>query len=199
MDLDKLENIVSKVVDQIESDIIAQIESSYSQSIEVLRSSRSSVSSEYNRIVDNARKQAENIKRQIIGSSILAVRNKQLMLIEEAVSDAFNRAISKIDGIRSDESYETMMRRIIEDSLDAISTDAIIECNDKDMDLVDRILLDIQYKYNFNITLGNSIECLGGVRVRSSDGTISLDNTLDTRIGRIKPILKKDIAKLFMV
>jgi V/A-type H+-transporting ATPase subunit E len=199
MALDNLERIVTKVIDQVEHDLTAQIESSYSQSIERLRSSRASIELEYNKIVENARKQAENLKRQIVESSRLMVRNKQLMLVGDAVNDAFNNAITRIDNIRNEESYESMMRRLIEDALDAIGVDAIIECNDKDRDLVDRIILELQYKYNFTITLGNSIECIGGVRVSSRDGSVSLDNTLDTRIERLKPILKKDIAKLFMV
>jgi V/A-type H+-transporting ATPase subunit E len=194
MALDNLERIVTKVIDQVEHDLTAQIESSYSQSIERLRSSRASIELEYNKIVESARKQAENLKRQIVESSRLMVRNKQLKLVGDAVN-----AITRIDNIRNEESYESMMRRLIEDALDAIGVDAIIECNDKDRDLVDRIILELQYKYNFTITLGNSIECIGGVRVSSRDGSVSLDNTLDTRIERLKPILKKDIAKLFMV
>lgn len=197
--LDNLERIVTKVVDQIEYDLTSQIELAYSQSLERLRSSRASIEAEYNRIVENARKQAENIKRQIVGSNRLMVRNKQLMLVEDAVNNVFKSTIARIDSIRSDESYESMMRRLIEDALNAIGVDAVIECNDKDRDLVDRIILEVQHKYNFNIMLGNGIECLGGVRVNSLDGSVSIDNTLDTRIERFKPILKKDIAKMFMV
>jgi len=53
MALDNLERIVTKVIDQVEHDLIAQIESSYSQSIERLRSSRASIELEYNKIVEN--------------------------------------------------------------------------------------------------------------------------------------------------
>ncbi len=197
--MDNLERIVTKVVDQIEHDLTSQIELAYSQSLERLRSSRAGIEAEYNRIVENARKQAENIKRQIVGSNRLMVRNKQLMLVEDAVSNVFKKAIARIDNIRNDESYEMMMRRLIEDALNAIGMDAVIECNDKDRDLVDRIILEVQHKYNFNITLGSGIECLGGIKVNSLDGSVSIDNTLDTRIERFRPILKKDIAKMFMV
>ncbi|MEM0030473.1 MAG: V-type ATP synthase subunit E [Candidatus Nitrosocaldus sp.] len=194
-----LESIVNKVVSQVESDLIAQIESSYAQSLERLRASKVSLEAEYSKIVENASKQAENLKRQMIESSRLAVRNKQLLLIEDAVNDVFKHAISRIDSVRAGERYEAMMRRLIEGALDAIGTDAVLECNDKDRDIVDRIVLEIQHKYNFSIEVGNSIDCLGGIRARSKDGSIILDNTLDSRIERLRPILKKDIARLFMV
>lgn len=194
-----LESIVNKVVSQVEGDLIAQIESSYAQSLERLRASKVSLEAEYSKIVENASKQAENLKRQMIESSRLAVRNKQLLLIEDAVNDVFKHAISRIDSVRAGERYEAMMRRLIEGALDAIGTDAVLECNDKDRDIVDRIVLEIQHKYNFSIEVGNSIDCLGGIRARSKDGSIILDNTLDSRIERLRPILKKDIARLFMV
>ncbi|MEM4398950.1 MAG: V-type ATP synthase subunit E, partial [Candidatus Nitrosocaldus sp.] len=170
-----LESIVNKVVSQVESDLIAQIESSYAQSLERLRASKVSLEAEYSKIVENASKQAENLKRQMIESSRLAVRNKQLLLIEDAVNDVFKHAISRIDSVRAGERYEAMMRRLIEGALDAIGTDAVLECNDKDRDIVDRIVLEIQHKYNFSIEVGNSIDCLGGIRARSKDGSIILD------------------------
>lgn len=194
-----LESIVGKVVSQVENDLISQIESSYAQSLERLKASRASVESEYSKIVEGASKQAENLKRQIVESSRLAVRNKQLLLIEEAVNDVFKHAIARIDSIRADERYEAMMRRLVENALDAIGMDAVLECNDSDRDVVDRVVLELQHKYNFSIEIGNNIDCLGGIRARSKDGSIILDNTLDSRIERMKPMLKKDIARLFMV
>lgn len=194
-----LESIVGKVVSQVESDLIAQIESSYIQSLERLRASKAGLVAEYNKIVENASKQAENLKRQMVESSRLAVRNRQLLLIEDAVSSAFSNAIAMLDSIRSDERYEAMMRRLIESTLDAIGMDAVLECSEKDRDMVDRIVLELQHKYNFSVEVGDSIPCLGGIKARSRDGSIILDNTLDSRIERLRPILKKDIARLLMV
>jgi V/A-type H+-transporting ATPase subunit E len=37
---------------------------------------------------------------------------------------------------------------------------------------------------------------LGGFKIKSSDGTITLDNTLDTRIERLKPLIRKNIAQI---
>jgi V/A-type H+-transporting ATPase subunit E len=42
-----------------------------------------------------------------------------------------------------------------------------------------------------------AIEALGGVKVKSKDGSVVYDNTLDSRIERLKPIIRKDIALMF--
>jgi V/A-type H+-transporting ATPase subunit E len=52
-------------------------------------------------------------------------------------------------------------------------------------------------KYNKKIKLqGNLKNSLGGFKIKSSDGTITLDNTLDTRIERLKPLIRKNIAQI---
>jgi V/A-type H+/Na+-transporting ATPase subunit E len=40
------------------------------------------------------------------------------------------------------------------------------------------------------------IDVLGGIRIKSSDGTMTYDNTLDSRIERLKPLIRKNIAQM---
>jgi V/A-type H+-transporting ATPase subunit E len=40
------------------------------------------------------------------------------------------------------------------------------------------------------------IDALGGIRIKSSDGTMTYDNTLDSRIERLKPLIRKNIAQM---
>ncbi|RNJ72700.1 MAG: V-type ATP synthase subunit E, partial [Thaumarchaeota archaeon S15] len=41
------------------------------------------------------------------------------------------------------------------------------------------------------------IECMGGVRAVTRDGSTSFDNTLDARVERLKPLIRKEIAARF--
>ncbi len=42
-----------------------------------------------------------------------------------------------------------------------------------------------------------TIDCLGGVQVRSKDGTMTFTNTIDARLERMKPLIRKEIASKF--
>ncbi|MDQ5831235.1 MAG: V-type ATP synthase subunit E, partial [Thermoproteota archaeon] len=66
-----LEHMIDKVLVQKETELISQIDSAYQESLDNLESSRSKLEAERTRIVEAARKQAENLKRQIIGSARL--------------------------------------------------------------------------------------------------------------------------------
>ena len=100
-----LEQIINKVLSQAESDMISKIDVAYDDAEKKLMASKHIIESDYNKIMDDARKQAENLKKQIVGNSRLSTRNKQLVLIEEAVSDAFEKAKTKIDSVRSSNEY----------------------------------------------------------------------------------------------
>jgi V/A-type H+-transporting ATPase subunit E len=44
-----------------------------------------------------------------------------------------------------------------------------------------------------------TIECLGGIKAKSKDGAMTFDNTIDARIERLKPLIRKEIAAKFGV
>ena len=76
--------------------MISKINSAYQESLRNLDSSKSKLNSEYMVIIENAKKQAENLKRQIVGSSRLSARNNQLVLVEDSVKTVFEMARKRV-------------------------------------------------------------------------------------------------------
>ena len=193
-----LEQTINKVLSQKEADLIGHLDSAYQESISNLESSRTRLESEYARIVEGARKQAENLRRQIIGSSRLAARNKQLILIETAVNDAFEKAKAKLASSNKEEIYKDLVTKMLEDSISVIGSDqVIVQCNSNDFDLVKKTISNISTNNKDRVTLSDKpINVIGGIRVRSSDGSTTYDNTLDSRIERFKPLIRKNIVQM---
>ncbi|MEM2760295.1 MAG: V-type ATP synthase subunit E family protein [Nitrososphaerales archaeon] len=200
MDTPALERTITKVLSQAESDMISKIDSAYEDAVNRLISSKNAIESDYSRIIEGARKQAENLKRQIVGSSRLSARNKQLLLVEEAVTRAFEKAKANIDSIRESEKYVFMMKKLLEDGLKAVNVEeVVIECNAKDKNVVKKIASELERNTKVRMQVSEeAISTLGGVRVKSKDGSVVYDNTLDSRIERLKPIIRKDIAMMFI-
>jgi V/A-type H+-transporting ATPase subunit E len=194
-----LERTINKVILQAEADFITQIDSSYQESLKNLEASRTKLEAEYNRILEGARKQADNLKRQIVGSSRLAARNKQLILIERAVNDTFEKAKTILASSNKENSYRILMTKILKDSVMMIdSEDLIIECNKNDIKLIEKAIADSFNKNNkVKIKIADHpINAIGGIRVKSADGSMTFDNTLDSRIERLKPLIRKNIAQM---
>jgi len=193
-----LERTINKVLSQKETDLITQIDSAYQQSLINLEASRTKLEHEYNRIIEGARKQAENLKRQVIGSSRLAARNKQLIMIETTVNQVFQEAKTKLSDSYKEESYNILLTKMIEESVAGIgSNDVIIECNKNDFGKVKNIISDLTKSSGVKIKLSEQpLNNIGGIRIMSADGSMSYDNTLDSRIERLKPLIRKNIVQL---
>ncbi|HKU49019.1 MAG TPA: V-type ATP synthase subunit E family protein, partial [Nitrososphaera sp.] len=194
-----LERTINKVLSLKEADLISQIDSAYQESLNNIESSQGKLEVERTRIVEASKKQAENLKRQVVGSSRLSTRNQELLMIENAVNSAFEQARKKLASSGDKESYKSLMTGIIEESISSIgSGEVTIESNKADAELVKKIATDLQKK-NSKVKINVSaqpISVIGGVRVKSGDGSMSYDNTLDSRIERLKPLIRKNIAQM---
>ncbi len=194
-----LERTVNKVLTQAEQDLITKIDSAYEESLTNLEKSKTNLRLEYDKIVQGARKQAENLKRQIVGSSRLASRNKQLVIVETAVNDAFEMAKKKLEVSAKEKSYSSLINNMLKESISAIgSNEVIVECNKRDTDLVKRSISGLS-KENIKakaVLSEKTINVIGGIRMRSADGSMTYDNTLDSRIERLKPLIRKNIVQM---
>ena len=193
-----LERTINKVLSQKEADLISQIDTAYQESLKNLESSKGKLEAERTRILESAKKQAENLKRQIVGSSRLSARNKELMMIEADVNSAFEKARTKLANSGNDSAYKALMAKIVEDSLPSVGSDeVVVECTKNDAELVKKIVADLSKKSKIKVRVSDQpINALGGIRVRSADGTMSFDNTLDSRIERLKPLIRKNVARM---
>ena len=196
-----LEHMIDKVLVQKEAELISQIDSAYQESLDNLESSRGKLEAERTRVVEAARKQAENLKRQIIGSARLAARNQELLTIENAVNKAFEEAKKKLQASSSSDSYKELLKHMVEESISAVggsNAAVIIERNKNDAELVRKVVSELQDsgKLQQARVSDQHIDVLGGIRIKSSDGTMTYDNTLDSRIERLKPLIRKNIAQM---
>jgi V/A-type H+/Na+-transporting ATPase subunit E len=195
-----LEHMIDKVLVQKEAELISQIDSAYQESLDNLESSRSKLEAERTRIVEAARKQSENLKRQIIGSARLASRNQELLTIENAVNKAFEEAKKKLQASRDTDSYKNLLKQMVEESISAVggSNAVIIESNKNDAEIVRKAVSELRDtgKVQQAEVSDQHIDVLGGIRIKSSGGTMTYDNTLDSRIERLKPLIRKNIAQM---
>ena len=196
-----LEHMIDKVLVQKEAELISQIDSAYQESLDNLESSRNKLDAERTRIVEAARKQSENLKRQIIGSARLASRNQELLTIENAVNKAFEEAKKKLQASSGTDSYKNLLKQMVEESISAVggSNAVIIESNKNDAEIVRKAVSELRDtgKVQQQAEVSDQhIDVLGGIRIKSSGGTMTYDNTLDSRIERLKPLIRKNIAQM---
>jgi len=189
-----LERTVEKILQSTEEQILTNLQESLKSSQETLSNSRSSLEQEYDKILSEGKKEAEKLEKQIIGNADLEARNKQLLLVEESIEKVFDKAIKKIKDADRNKDYTKLISSLLEESISTIGTpDIIIQTNSKDKPVVESLLS----KFSGATFSTDLIECLGGIKIQSKDGTMTFDNTIDARIERLKPLIRKNIASKF--
>lgn len=193
---DTLERTIDKILDQTRKRIGSELDGALAESSKTLDGARAGLEAEYDKIISDGRKEADKIQKQIVGSSDLEARNKQLLLVEEAVDKAFGEALGRISDMDRDDAYAELVESLVREATDTLgSTEVVVYTSEKDRDVVGSVLNG----FSGSQLADDTIECLGGVRIVSTDGTMTFDNTLDARISRLKPLIRKQIAAKFGV
>jgi V/A-type H+-transporting ATPase subunit E len=190
-----LDRTVDKVLAQKQEEFMTQIDSAYQEAASNLESSKGSLRSEYEKIIQSSKKQAENLKRQILGSKRLESRNQELLLIEKAVDDYFEKAREGFRELPRDKEYRSMINEMIDNCISAIGTEEIIiESNEKDSKMISEIISKKSKKVKLSLS-EKPINVIGGLRAMSADGSLTYDSTLELRMERLKPLIRKEIVQ----
>lgn len=191
-----LESTIDKILKNTENDILSNIKSGLDESQKKLDDSIPRLESEYDKIISDGKKEADKLEKQITGGSDIEARNKQLMALEDAVGKVFSKALDEIANADRSGNYSNLIKSLLEESTKILGTNEItVYTNAKDKDVVQSTLS----QFPGAVLSSETINCLGGIKVKSKDGAMTFDNTIDARIERLKPLIRKDIAAKFGV
>jgi len=191
-----LQQAIDKIVEKTEKEILLDLKNSVSDSKQTLDDSLSKLEREYDKIISDGKKEADKVEKQIVGSSELDVRNKQLLLLEEGVTKVFSKALDQIANTERSGDYSNLIKTLLDEATKILgTTEVIVFTNTKDKDVVQSALS----KFSGAELSSDTIDCIGGIIIKSKNGTMTFDNTIDARIERLKPLIRKEIASTFGV
>ena len=189
-----LESTIDQVLERNSSEFSHSLKNSLTDAQKTLSDSLPMLEEEYEKIISDGKKEADKIEKQIVGSADLEARNKSLLIVQESADKVLEKAKEKISNMDRNSEYSTLITKLLTEATSALDTsDVIVFTNSKDKDVVQSAVSNIS-----GAELSNDlIDCMGGVKVTSKDGSMSFDNTIDARIELLKPLIRKDIAAQF--
>ena len=191
-----LEQSIDKILKKTEKEILSVLENAGSDSKQTLDNALPKLEQEFDKIISDGKKEADKIEKQIIGGADIEVRNKQLLLLEEGVDKVFAKALDQISNTDRSGDYSNLINNLLNESTKILgTTEVTVFTNAKDKDVVKSALS----KFSGAKLSSDTIDCLGGIIIKSKDGTMTFDNTIDARIKRLKPLIRKEIASKFGV
>lgn len=176
------------------------------------------------KISENAKKQAEMRYQQIISEAKMNARRAELGAKEEVIEEAFNKATEdlKNKAATDDEEYvEALIEMIKEAATEIGGGELIVLLKEDDIDKVkgqldsiadkvkslikdrnkpvnlNEIAKDVSSEAGIETTLeiGEPIDTIGGAILRTKNGEIQVNNTIESRMLRFKKSLRSEVAK----
>jgi len=191
-----LEGTIDKILKNTENDVLSSLKSALDDSQQNLDDSLTKLDTEYDKIISDGKKEADKIEKQIVGGSDIEARNKQLLALEAAVDKVFTTALEQITNSDRNSDYANLINTLLQESTKILgTTDVKVFTNAKDKDVVQSSLSN----FAGSELSSQTIDCIGGVKIESKDGAMKFDNTIDAKIDRLKPLIRKEIASKFGV
>ena len=197
----------SKIVDSIMSvaqekaDVIIQDANAEVSAIQA--NAEKTAEAEKTKILENGKKQSDMRYQQIISEAKMNARRAELGAKEEVIDAAFNQAIGelKVKASSGDDEYNDSLSKMIKEAADELgSDDLILQLNEADTNKFKNDLSS-QGTDSFEIegikfTLGEPIDAIGGAVLKTSNGDIEVNNTIEARLDRFKSILRSEVAEI---
>jgi V/A-type H+-transporting ATPase subunit E len=186
---------LQKVSDEFEAEVLSDLQAGMDQAVQIMESARKETSEAVAKTLEGGERQAESVKRQIIGAAELEVRNAQLRSLERSVNEVFDSALKRASSL-SDSAIEGPLTTLIREGLDVIGPKAVVHCSPKQRKVVSSVVRKLN-RGPVRLTVDEKgIETIGGVMLTTSDGSVRFDNTLEARLERMRPSLRKDVAAI---
>ena len=191
-----LESTIDQVLERNSAEFSQSLKNSLTDAQKTLSDSLPMLEEEYEKIISDGKKEADKIQKQIVGSADLGARNKALLVVQESAEKVLEKAKEKIANTERNSDYSNLISKLLTEATSALGTsEVIVYTNSKDKDVVQSAVSSIS-----GAELSSDlIDCMGGVKVTSKDGSMSFDNTMDARIELLKPLIRKDIAAQFNI
>jgi len=161
-------------------------------------------------ILNEALKEAERRAKEHVNTLIADAREKLWALKREALraayeiaAESFEQAAKKLQKITEREDYINILFRLILEAIENIlETNLIVSVNNRDMNLVRRLLPNLEAeaekilgkKVRLNL-LENPIDIVGGAIVMTADGSIIYNNSLEARLESAREKLLPDVIR----
>ena len=195
------DKIVSSIMSEAQEKADVIIQDANAEVSAIQANAEKTAESEKTKILENGKKQSDMRYQQIISEAKMNARRAKLGAKEEVIDAAFNQATGELKAIAAsgDDNYEIALSKMIKEAADEIGTnDLIIHLNEAD---TNKFKQDLSSSDSFELdgikfTLGEPIKAIGGAILKTSNGDIEVNNTIEARLERFKSILRSEVAEV---
>ena len=199
------DKIVSSIISEAQSKADVIIQEAEREVALIVEEGQKEAALEKEKILENAKKQSAMKYQQLISEAKMNSTRAELEAREELIESAFKRAEEELTKIAStdDAQYKESLKKIIEEAaIDIGGGELVLSLKEGDVakikGAISALEKDIAEKTGTKTTLeiGENINTIGGAIVKTKNGEIEVNNTIEARMLRFKKVLRSEVAKV---
>jgi V/A-type H+-transporting ATPase subunit E len=199
------EKIVSSIMSDAQLKANSVLEEAEKESTSILGEGEKISIIEKEKILEDGKKQSAMRYQQIISEAKMNSRRMELEAREEIIEKSFKKAEEKLAEIASStsEEYKESLKNIIKEAaLEIGGGELIILLKQEDVakikDSISSIENEVKEKTGneTKLEIGDNINTIGGSIVKTKNGNVEVNNTIEARMLRFKKSLRSEVARI---
>ena len=199
------EKIVSNIISDAQSKADATIQKAQEETTAILEEGKKKAQMESEKILENAEKQANMKYQQLISEAKMNSKRMELEAREEIIEESFRKAreeLKKIASTSTEEYIESLKNMVKEASVEIGGGELVVLLKEEDVANIKKEIKSIEKDVTdktgqkTTIEIGENIKAIGGAIVKTKNGEIEVNNTIDARMLRFKKALRSEVAKV---
>jgi V/A-type H+-transporting ATPase subunit E len=156
--------------------------------------------SERKAILDKAQQDAERLRSQAVATAQLKARTLQLEHREKLLDKVFETVRERLSSIQKRADYDKLAAQFLREAIAQLNaSNAEVRADDATERFLKSSTADkVAKELGARITFGKSLESGTGLVVSASDGHLTYDNTLETRLNRLQNSLRSAVYQVLM-
>ena len=205
-----VDKIISHIEAEAEKEISEILLKAQAEADKIRKAAQEKAEREAERILSNGKRVASLEGQRIIAETRIDVRRKKMDAQEEAIAASFEEAKKALEelaekGKRDNLVYKDIMFDLIASASEVVAGNKLeLVFNQRDSKTFNKEMLReaselVKKRSGRDISLAltdETIQHLGGVVVRDMEKQVEVDNTLETRLNRLKESIRVDVAKI---
>ncbi len=199
------EKIVSSILSDAKFKADSILEEAEKKSNSILEKGEKVALMEKEKILEDGKKLSTMRYQQIISEAKMNSRRMELDAREEVIEESFKKAEEKLGEIASSDSVkykESLKEIIMEAALEIGGGELVIFLKQEDVakinDSISSLEKDITEKTGneTKLEIGDNINTIGGAIIKTKNGDIEVNNTIEARMQRFKRSLRSEVAHI---
>ena len=158
------------------------------------------------RILSQAREEAEARRRQRLEAELRTVRAEQARLLNDArlaslkqlsvarddlIDAAFQQAAKRLERLRGSPLYREVLRRLLEETASQLGPGrVVVKVDPADARLAEELVESL----GLDAVVEPTLHCSGGLEASDAEGRIVVRNTFESRLQRAREVLRPELT-----